>query len=184
MPDALGPKGVELLKEVLPDLKRMAALYQGGNPGAVIIVDEVVRKGGELGLEFVRLPVTSPTDYARAFGEASRARAQALFVMDDGAITKHRRKILDLAAKNGLPVVSIYRDFAQAGGLIAYGPDLDIVYRRSADYVAKLLNGARPGDIPIEQPVRFDVVINLRTAKALGVTIPQSVLIRADQVIE
>jgi putative tryptophan/tyrosine transport system substrate-binding protein len=184
MPDALGPKGVELLTKVYPNLRRMAALYQGNNPGAVVIVDEVVRRGEPLGLQFVRLPVQSPNDYEHAFEVTKRANSQALFVMDDGAITKHRREILDLAAKHGLPVVSIYRDFAAAGGLISYGPNLDVVYRRAADYVAKLLKGARAEEMPIEQPVRFTVVINLRSAKALGLDIPQSALIVADEVIE
>jgi ABC-type uncharacterized transport system substrate-binding protein len=184
MPDALGPKGVELLTEIYPNLKRMAALYQGNNPGAVVIVDEVVRRGEPLGLQFVRLPVQSPNDYEQAFDGASRANAQGLFVMDDGAITRQREKILDLASKQGLPVVSIYRDFAVSGGLIAYGPNLDVVYRRAAEYVVKLLQGAHAADTPIEQPVRFMVVINLKAAKRLGLKIPQSALILADEVIE
>lgn len=183
MPDALGPKGVELLREMLPKISRMAALYQGDNPGAVVIVDEVERKGAQLGLKFVRLPVTAPADYAGAFDAASRAGAEALFVMDDGAITKHRREILDLAARQRLPVVSIYRDFAEAGGLIAYGPGLNDVYRRGAAYVVMLLKGEPPSAIPVEQPTKFDLVVNLKTAKALGITIPEAVLLRADEVI-
>ena len=184
MPDALGPKGVELLTKVLPKARHMAALYQGNNPGAVLIIDEVERAGAQLGLQFVRLPVRDPKDYEHAFEMASDAQSEALFVMDDGAITQHRREILDLAAKHSLPVVSIYRDFAEAGGLIAYGPNLKIVYRRAADYVDKLIRGARASDLPIEQPVSFDLAINLKTARALGLTIPQSVLILADEVIE
>jgi putative ABC transport system substrate-binding protein len=184
MPDVLGPKGVELLTEMIPGIKQMAALYQGNNAGAVVIVDEVVRKGAQLGLQFVRLPVQGPKDYALAFETASRAKAQALFVMDDGAITQHRREILDLAMRSALPVVSIYKDFAEAGGLIAYGPNLSVVYRRAADYVAKLLKGERASDIPVEQPVSFDLVINAKTAKTLGMKIPQSVLILANEVIE
>jgi putative ABC transport system substrate-binding protein len=184
MPDALGPKGVELLREILPDARRMAALYQGNNAGAVVIIDEVERKGMQLGLQFVRLPVHDPNDYAAAFETAARAKLEAVFVMDDGAITKHRREILDFAAKQALPVVSIYRDFAEAGGLIAYGPNLSVVYRRAADYVDKLLKGESASALPIEQPVSFDLVINMRTAKALRLTIPQSVLIRADEIID
>ena len=184
MPDALGPKGVELLHEILPKTTHMAALYQGNNPGAVIIIDEVERKGEQLGLKFVRLPVHDEGDLAHAFDIASRAKIEALFVMDDGAITKHRKQILELAAKHALPVVSIYRDFAVSGGLIAYGPDLNVVYRRAADYVDKLLKGEQAPSLPIEQPVNFDLAINLKTAKALGITIPQSVLIRAGELIE
>ena len=184
MPDALGPKGVELLHEILPQITRMAALYRGDNAGAVIIVDEVERKGRLLGLDFVRVPVRGPEDYAGAFDIAARAKSQALFVMDDGAITKQRAAILELATKHALPVVSIYRDFAKSGGLIAYGPNLDLVYRRAAHFVDKLIKGARANDLPVEQPVIFDVVINLKAAKVLGLAIPQSALIRADEVIE
>jgi putative ABC transport system substrate-binding protein len=184
MPDTLGPKGVELLKEALPTTSRMAALYQGDNAGAVVIVDEVVRKGEQLGLKFVRLPVRDANDYAGAFEAAARARSQALFVMDDGAITKHRRQVLELAAKQSLPVVSIYRDFAESGGLIAYGPSLNVVYRRAAEYVDMLLKGAAASDLPVEQPDQFDLVINLKTAKTLGITIPQALMLRADEVIQ
>ena len=184
MPDALGPKGVEILKDSLPNLSRMAALYQGDNAGAAVIVDEVVRKGAELGLTFVRLPVRNPSDYASAFEAASHAQSQALFVMDDGTITQHRRQLLDLAGKYSLPVVSIYKDFAEAGGLIAYGPNLDVVYRRAADYVSELLRGRQALDLPVEQPAKFNLIVNLKAAKTLGVVIPQSVLIRADRVIE
>jgi putative ABC transport system substrate-binding protein len=184
MPDTLGPKGVELLHEILPKTTRMAALYQGNNAGAVLIVDEVERKGAQIGLNFVRLPVRDEADYAGAFEIASRARSEALFVMDDGAITKHRRQILELAAKHSLPVVSIYSDFAKSGGLLAYGPNLNIVYRRAADYVDKLIKGSPASSIPIEQPVEFDLVINMKTAKAFGLKIPQSVLILANDVIE
>jgi putative ABC transport system substrate-binding protein len=184
MPDALGPKGVELLHEILPHITSMAALYQGDNVGAVVAVDEVVRKGEQLGLKFVRTPVHDPMEYPGAFDTATGANCQALFVLDDGAITKHRQEILELAAKHRLPVVSIYKDFAKAGGLIAYGPNLDIVYRRAAHFVVKLIKGEQASDLPIEQPVIFDLVINQRTAKALGIIIPQSVLIRADELIE
>jgi putative ABC transport system substrate-binding protein len=184
MPDALGPKGVELMHEILPDVTRMAALYQGDNAGSVVVVDEVQRKGGQLGVEFVRLPVHEPNDYAPAFEKAASMNCKALFVMDDGAITKHRQEILELAAKHQLPVVSIYSDFAKSGGLIAYGPNLDIVYRRAAHFVDKIIKGERVNNLPVEQPVTFDLVINQRTAKALGIKIAQPVLIRADEVIE
>jgi len=185
MPDALGPKGVELLHQILPGITTMAALYRGDNPGAVVIVDEVVKKGEKLGVKFVRTPVKNDSkQYAEAFEIAKRASSGALFVMDDGAITADRREILDLATRHRLPVVSIYRDFAKSGGLIAYGPNLNIVYRRAAHFVDKLIKGGRANGLPIEQPVIFDLVINQKTAKALGVTIPQDVLVRADEVIE
>jgi putative ABC transport system substrate-binding protein len=184
MPDALGPKGVEVLREIMPRITRMAALFQGNNPGAVVIIDEVERKGAQLGLKFVRLPVEGVSQYSEAFKTASVAGSEALFVMDDGAITADRRQILDLATKHRLPVVSIYRDFAEAGGLIAYGPNLPLMYRRGAGYVDKILKGEPASSLPVEQPANFDLVINLKTAKALGLTLPQSVLVRANQIIE
>jgi len=185
MPDALGPKGVELLHQVLPAITRMAALYRGDNPGAVVIVDEVIRKAEPLGVKFIRAPVQGGAqDIPRAFGLVDDAKSQALFVMDDGAITANRQEILRLAAERRMPVVSIYKDFAKAGGLIAYGPKLDIVYRRAAHFVDKLFKGERTADLPVEQPAIFDVVVNLKTAKAFGVSIPEAVLVSADEVIE
>ncbi len=143
MPDALGPKGVELLHQVLPRITRMAALYRGDNPAAVVIVDEVIRKTEPLGLKFLRTPVQSGSrDIAKAFDLADEVKSEAIFVMDDGAITAKRQEVLELAAARQIPVVSIYRDFAKSGGLIAYGPKLDIVYRRAAHFVDKLLKGA------------------------------------------
>ncbi|HET7912046.1 MAG TPA: ABC transporter substrate-binding protein [Pseudolabrys sp.] len=184
MPEALGPKGVELLHEMLPKIRRVAALYQGNNPGAVIIIDDVQRKGEQIGLNFVRLPVKGGQDLPAAFEAAAKAKAEALFVMDDGAMTEQRQGILELAEKQHLPVVSIYRDFAASGGLIAYGPNLDVVYRRAAVYVDKLIKGAPAPSLPVEQPVNFYLAVNLKTAKTLGVTIPPSILVRADEVIE
>ena len=104
--------------------------------------------------------------------------------MDDGAMTEQRRRILELAAKQGLPVVSIYRDFAKSGGLIAYGPNLDVVYRRAAVYVDKFIKGAPASSLPVEQPVNFYLAVNLKTAKTLGLSIPPSILVRADEMIE
>ena len=185
MPEALGPKGVELLHQILPKVTRMAALYRGDNPGAVVIVDEVIRQAQPLGLKFVRIPVQSGShDIAQAFDLVDRADSQALFVMDDGAITAKREEVLRLAAERRIPVVSIYKDFAKSGGLIAYGPKLEIVYRRAAHFVDKLLKGERTGDLPVEQPAIFDVVMNLKTAKTLGIAIPETVLVGADEVIE
>jgi putative ABC transport system substrate-binding protein len=145
----------------------------------------VIRKAEPLGLKFVRAPVEGGSqNIARAFDLVESAGSQALFVMDDGAITASRQEILRLAADRRIPVVSIYRDFAKSGGLIAYGPKLDIVYRRAAHFVDKLLKGERAADLPVEQPAIFDVVVNLKTAKTLGISIPETVLVSADEVIE
>jgi len=184
MPEALGPKGVELLHEMLPKITHIGAIFQGNNPGAVIIIDDVQRKGEQIGLNLMRLPVKDEHDLAGAFETAANAKVEALFVMDDGAMTEQRQRILELAAKQKLPVVSIYRDFAKSGGLIAYGPNLDDVYRRAAVYVDKLMKGSTAPSLPVEQPVNFYLAVNLKTAKALGLTIPSSVLVRADELIE
>ena len=184
MPDELGAKGIQLLHEVLPSITRVGSLYKGDNPGALLVVTETERRSAQLGLHFLRLPVRDPGDFPGAFQAATRARLQALFVMDDGAITKHRAQLAELAARHSLAVVSIYKDFAEAGGLIAYGPSLSAVYRRGAVYVDRILKGAKPADLPVEQPTKFELVINLKTAKALGLTIPQTVILQADQVIE
>ena len=149
MPDALGPKGVELLREIMPKLSRMAALYQGDNAGAALIVDEVVRTGERLGLAFIRTPVVSPDDYASALSRAADAGVQALFVMDDGAITAQRARILELAAKHSLPVVSIYTDFAR----LVRSARLMAVYRRGAVYVDKLLRWLQRSSL--ERPNTF-----------------------------
>ena len=184
MPDELGAKGLEMLREVIPNVSRVAALYAGDNPGGLIVVQETERRSKQLGLHFVSLPVRGPSELPHAFETAAEAQSQALFVMDDGAITKQRQDIVDLATKNRMPIVSIYRDFAEAGGLIAYGPSLPLVYRRAAQYVDRLLKGATPRQLPVEQPTKFDLFVNLKTAKALNIAIPQSILLRADEVIE
>jgi putative ABC transport system substrate-binding protein len=184
LPDELGAKGLQTLREVLPNVTRVAALYKADNPGALLVVTETERRSAPLDLRFVRLPVRDPSDFPAAFDAASRARSEALFVMDDGAITKFRNEIVKFATSHSLPVVSIYRDFAEAGGLIAYGPNLPEVYRRGAQYVERLLKGAKPADLPVEQPTKFELVINLKTAKTLGLTIPPSVQLRADHIVQ
>ena len=184
MPDELGAKGVQVLHEIAPKLKRIAALYKGDNPGALLVVTETERRSVQLGLQFLHLPVRGPDDLSAAFAAASRARIEALFVMDDGAMTKLRKPVAELAARHALPMVSIYKDFAEAGGFIAYGPSLVLSYRRGAVYVDRILKGAKPADLPVEQPTKFDFTINLRTARTLGLTVPHSVLLQADHVIE
>ena len=184
MPDELGAKGIQLLHEMLPNITRVAALYRAGNPGALYVVTETERRSTQLGLHFLRLPVRGPEDFSGAFQTATRARMEALFVMDDGAMTKHRKELAQMALRHSMAVVSIYRDFAEAGGFIAYGPSLSTAYRRGAVYVDRILKGAKPADLPVEQPTKFDLAINLRTAKTLGLTVPPSMLMRADHIIE
>jgi putative ABC transport system substrate-binding protein len=184
MPGELAAKGVEMLRETIPTVSRVAALYRGDNPGAVLSIDETERRCAQLGLSFLRLPVRDPGEFAGAFDQAAAARSEAMVVMDDGAMTKQRGEVLDLARRHSLPVVSSYRDFVAAGGLFAAGPKLPALYRRGGYFVDRLLKGVPASDLPVEQPTTFDLVVNLKTAKALGLTIPRSVLIRADEVIE
>jgi putative ABC transport system substrate-binding protein len=179
----LAVKGMQLLRESLPGISRVGVLSNAANPAHEPQVAAIEGVAPQLRLDVLRLPARGD-EFAGAFQTAARGRIQALFVLDDTALTRRRGQILDLAAAHSLPVVSRYRDFAEAGGLIAYGPNLPAVYRRAAYYVDRILKGAKPGDLPVEQPTTFELVINLKTAKALGLTIPPSVLVRADHVIE
>jgi putative ABC transport system substrate-binding protein len=180
----LGPKRIQLLREILPSLSRVAVLSNSDNPGHTSQIPELERASSELGIKLQGLAVRGPADFPAAFHAAARARAEALLVLDDTTFTRHRGEILRLAAAHALPVVSRYRDFAEAGGLLAYGPSLPAVYRRTAHYVDRILKGAKPSDLPIEEPTEFELVVNLKAARALGLKIPRSVMLIASHVIE
>jgi putative ABC transport system substrate-binding protein len=184
MLDALSVKRLQLLKEIMPRLSRVALLWYTGNLGGAVIAKELEVASAQLGLQLVRLPVQAPGEFTSAVEAASRDRAEALLLVDDAVITKHRDAIVSSATRHRMPVASQYRAVAEAGGLIASGPHVATMYRRTAHYVAKIFQGAQPADLPIEQPTEFEVVINLRAAKALGLTIPPSVLLQAEQVLE
>ena len=184
LPKGLAAKQIQLLREIVPSISRVVVLFNVDNPGTKFAVTEMEDASSQLGLQFLRLPARGPTDFPGAFQTATRARAGALFVLDDTAFTQQRAQILKLATNHSLPVVSIYKDFAQAGGLLAYGPNLPAAYRRAAYYADRSLKGAKPSDLPVEEPTQFDLVVNLKTAKALGLTIPPSVLLSANHVIE
>ena len=184
MVDELSGKQLVLLKETLQSVSRVAVLWYEPNPGADIAVGAIKAASREHGLQLLLLPVHGPADLIAAFQAAARGRVEALIVIDDVVTTQHRVEILNLAATHSLAVVSQYRAFAEAGALLAYGPNTSAMYRRAAYYVDHILKGANAGDLPVEQPIKFDLVINLKTAKALGVTIPPSLLARADEVIE
>ena len=184
LPRGLAAKQIQLLREIVPSISRVVVLFNVDNPGTKFAVTEMEDASSQLGLQFLRLPARGPTDFPGAFQTATRARAGALFVLDDTTFTHERRQILKLAANHSLPVVSIYKDFAEAGGLLAYGPNLPAAYRRAAYYADRILKGAKPSDLPVEEPTQFDLVVNLKTAKALGLTIPPSVLLSANHVIE
>jgi ABC-type uncharacterized transport system substrate-binding protein len=185
-PELVG-KCLELLTQAVPGVSRVAVLWQPGALGER--TDKAMLKGAEgaaraLGVRLQFVEARGPDDFDRAFSNMTRARAGALTVLPSGMFFNERRRLVDLAAKHRLPAVYPWRGFVDAGGLMAYGPDGADLYRRAATYVDKILKGAKPADLPVEQPTKFDLVINLKTAKALGLTIPQSVLLRADEVIQ
>ena len=179
----LSLKRMQVLKEILPDLSRVGVLVNADSPATKLNLAEIAEVSAQLGLAFLPLPVQGPSDFPGAVQAATRAHADALVVFDDTAITQHRAQLLRLATQHALPVASIYKDFAEAGGLIAYGPSLPALYRRAAYYVDRILQGAKPSALPVERPTTFELVINLKTAEALGITIPPTVLFQADAVI-
>jgi ABC-type uncharacterized transport system substrate-binding protein len=185
-PELVG-KRLELLKQAVPGVSRVAVLWQPG--GHDERTDKDILKEAEvaaraLGVRLQFVEARGPADLDRAFSDMTRARVGALTVLTGIMFLNERRRLVDLAAKNRLPEVYGGRDFVDAGGLMAYGPNLADLYRRAATYVDKILKGAKPADLPIEQPTKFELVINLKTAKALGLTIPPSVLARVDEVID
>ena len=180
----LGGKRLELLTELVPRLSRVAVLWNPQGVGSPLYWKEIQLPARQLGIQLHSLEVRSSNDFDQAFEDATSARAGALFVTGDPVITTNLRRIAGLAAKSRLPSIFQWSEFADAGGLVTYGPDRADLWRRAATYVDKILKGAKPGDLPIDRATRFELVINLKTAKALGITIPQSVLFRADRVIE
>ena len=185
-PELVG-KWLELLRQTVPGVSRVAVLWQ---PGAApersekVLLKEADVAARALGVRLQVVEVRGPADVDRAFSDMIRAGASALTVPSTPMFASERRRLADLAAKNRLPTVFSFRDYVDAGGLMSYGPDLPDLFRRAATYVDKLLKGGKPADLPVEQPTKFELVINLKTAKALGLTIPPPLLQRADQVIE
>ena len=180
----LAGKRLELTMEVIPGLSRVAVLSNPANPGAVLNLRETEAAARSRGMRLQVLQVRGPNDFESAFEAAAKERAGALVVLPDPLFSQHAKRLVDLAAKHRLPAMYYTKEFVDAGGLMSYAPSYPDMFRRAASYVDKILKGAKPGDLPVEQPTRFELVINLKTAKALGLTIPQSVLIRADQVIQ
>jgi putative ABC transport system substrate-binding protein len=180
-PDLAG-KRLELLREIVPNLRRLAIIANAGNPGIVLEITEAERAARTLGLEVVTPEIRRAEDIAPAF--KALKGAQALYVSTDPLLGHHSVRIQTLAMGARLPTVHIYREMVEAGGLMSYGPNFPDLFRRAAELVDRILRGAKPGDIPVEQPTKFDLVINLTTAQALGLTIPESFLLRADEAIE
>ncbi len=180
----LTAKRLQLLKEVMPRLTRVAILWNPATPYHPKMIEELKTVAPSLSIKLSFVSVQTPEQFGPALSTVSRAHAQALYFMDDTFFFAHRTTLIKLALKARLPTIYGARPFVDAGGMMSYGADLRDVYRRSAGYVDKILKGAKPGDLPIEQPTKFELVVNLKTAKELGITIPQSILSRADEVIK
>jgi putative tryptophan/tyrosine transport system substrate-binding protein len=179
----LAGKRLELFREVVPDLRRLAIMAHVGNPGAVLELAEVQAAARALGLEVATLEIRRAEDITPAF-EALNGRVDALYIETDALIFTHRIRINTLALAARLPTMHSVRAYVEAGGLMSYGPNYTDLFRRAGELVDKILRGAKPADIPVEQPTKFDLIINLTTAKALGMSIAPTLLARADEVIE
>jgi ABC-type uncharacterized transport system substrate-binding protein len=180
----LGGKRLELLKELAPKASRVAVLYNPSDRSNVLVLKGLQESAPALGLTLQPLEVRKAGEFEAAFVAMGRKRAQALFGAAGVLTSEHRQLIVDLTAKRRIPAMWGDREFVEAGGLMSYAVNFDDQIRRAATYVDKILKGVKPGDLPVEQPTRYELLINLKTAKALGLTIPQSLLLRADQVIQ
>ena len=180
----LGGKRLELLKEVVPKIARVAFLWSAGSQsGAAFTVKEIQAAARALGLQCQSIEVRDSKSFDSAFEAATKERAQALLTNPSAVINTHQARIVEFAAKNRLPAMYAGPEFVDAGGLMSYAPSYTDLYRRAAIFVDKILKGAKPADLPVEQPKKFELVINLKTAKQIGLTIPPNVLARADRVI-
>ncbi|HSB79227.1 MAG TPA: ABC transporter substrate-binding protein [Candidatus Methylomirabilis sp.] len=177
-------KYLQLLKEAIPTLSRVAVLLYPDYPVTPAFLGEAQAAARALGMTLQSYDVRAPEEFESAFTAMTRARADGLLVQVHPIVFAHPRRVADLAVQSRLPVVYPYRDLVMEGGLMAYEANAPAMFHRVPMYVDKILKGAKPGDLPVEQPTKFDLIINLKTAKALGLTIPQSILMRADQVIE
>jgi len=182
-PDLDG-KRLELLKEAFPKVARVAFLWNSGGIRGNLSLTEMEAVAKALGLKLQSLPVRSLDDFESAFAQAKREGAQALITSVNPLIANQQRQVLDFAAKNRLPAMYPFSEFAEAGGLMSYGPNITDLFRRAADFVDKILKGTKPADLPVEQPTKFEFLVNLKTAKQIGMTIPQKVMARADRVIK
>jgi putative ABC transport system substrate-binding protein len=179
----MSAKRLQLLKEAVPTVSRVAVLWDAALRWHPAMVKEVEAAAPSLGLQPIAIAVRSRGDFGTAFEKIAGTHADALFVSETMAPAA-RRQLIEFAAKHRLPAMFINRDYVTAGGLISYAPDFAGAFRQAAEYVDKILKGAKPADLPIEQPTKFELVINAKTARALGLTIPQSVLLRADELIQ
>jgi len=180
----LSGKRVELLKEIIPKLSRVAVMGTSTNPGNARALKETELAAGAFGVKLQYLDVLSPKDVETAFRAATKGRADAVLLLGSPFFLSHRTQVADLAVNSRLPAISNLTEFVEAGGLITYGVSQHDLFRRAATYVDKILKGAKPANLPVEQPTKFELVINLKAAKQIGLTIPPNVLARADRVIK
>jgi putative ABC transport system substrate-binding protein len=183
VPD-VGGKRLEMLKELAPSISRVAVIWNAANPYSARVFGETKEAAQRLGLEVQSIDVRVPADFDYALEAATEQRANALVAVEEPLTITYRKKIVDFAAKNRLPTIYGLREFADDGGLFAYGANLADLHWRAAGYVDKIFKGAKPADLPVQQPTKFELVINLKTAKALGLDVPPTLLARADEVIE
>jgi ABC-type uncharacterized transport system substrate-binding protein len=177
-------KELELLKEIVPKVRHVALLWNPANSSHALAIENVKLTARSLGVQLQLLEAREPNQFDGAFAAMSKERAGALLVLPDSVFQRHRVRVAGLAAKNRLPSMYGVSEYVKAGGLISYGPNLSDLFRRSATFVDKILRGAKPADLPVQQPTKFELTINLKTAKALGLTIPPAVLARADEIIQ
>ena len=180
----LSGKRLELLKEIVPKLSRVAVFGSSTEPGNAQLIKEIELAAAALRVKLQYLDVLDPKDIETAFRAASKGRADAVLVLGSPVVNSHRTQIVDLAVKSRLPAMYYQPEFVEAGGLMFYGVNRNDLYRRAATYVDKILKGAKPADLPVEQPIKFEFIVNLKAAKQIGLTIPPKVLARADKVIK
>ena len=187
MAPELGGKRLELLKQAVPRMTRVGVLSHPGDPSEATVksvLEQTEAAARALGVQLLRVEAQGPNDFDRVFAGMSRERVGGLILIPSAMFVDERRRILNVVVKDRLPAMFYFREFVEAGGLMSYGPNFRELWRRAATYVDKILKGAKPADLPVEQATKFELVINLKTAKALGLTIPPSLLGRADEVIE
>jgi len=177
-------KQLELLKEIVPRLSRLAVFGNSTHPGNAQALKETELAAGALAVQPQYVDVRDPKDIETAFRAASKGRADAVLVLENAVLTSHRKQLVELAVKSRLPAIYPQTEYMEAGGLIYYGTNTPDLFRRAATYVDKILKGAKPADLPVEQPTKFEFIINLKAAKQIGLTIPPNVLARADKVIK
>jgi ABC-type uncharacterized transport system substrate-binding protein len=174
---------LELLKEAVPKLTRVAVLGTSDTPGNAQSLKETESAAGVLGVQVQYLDVVGAKDFESAFRAAGKARANALLALASPVVNSQRHQVIELAIKNRLPAIYARSEFVDEGGLMTYGVNINDLFRRAAIYVDKILKGTKPADLPVEQPTKFEFIVNLKTAKQIGLTIPPNVLARADRVI-